>query len=120
MKSIHTPVYYYIVNLSQTNALFKYSPHPSEPTSPISTYLAHQNLLAHQYPEEPGYANPMETELDMPHRSSHMSAVQDVNAAYSTLDPNMALYASLDLVLQPLPPVLLDLVLQPTFPVLVF
>ena len=58
MKSMHTPVYYYIVNLSQTNALFKYSPHPSEPTSPISTYLAHQNLLAHQYPQEPGYAIP--------------------------------------------------------------
>ena len=98
----------------------------------------------------------METELDVPHRSSHMSAVRAVDTAYSTLantrrhsavhavdeaystlDPNtrhsavravdatystldtkVALYASLDLVLQPFSPVLLDLVLQPYSPTL--
>ena len=39
MKSMHTPVYHYTVNLSQTNALLKYSQ-----TLFSSTHLAHLNL----------------------------------------------------------------------------
>ena len=88
MNSMHAPVYYY-------TAVNQSCP---KPTLFSSYHLTHQNLLSHQYAEEPGYANPIETELDMQHRSSHMSAVHDVDAVYSTLDPKTRRHSAVHVV----------------------